>query len=115
MRIASVADVKAHLSSLLRDADKGPLIVTRNGRPVAVLLPVHDEDETSRLVLAYSPQFNAILDAARQRILETGGIPHDEFWRQVEREQGSDAQSGNQRKLDLAPAAARGGLQAPVE
>jgi hypothetical protein len=31
-----------------------------------------------------SPELRAILDAAEQRIQETGGIPHDEFWRQVD-------------------------------
>ena len=34
----------------------------------------------------YSPQFEAILQEARQEIVETGGIPHDEFWRQVDAE-----------------------------
>jgi uncharacterized protein (DUF433 family) len=33
-----------------------------------------------------SPELRAILDAAEQRIQETGGVPHDEFWRQVDAE-----------------------------
>jgi prevent-host-death family protein len=86
MRIASVADVKARFSAFLKASAKGPIVVTRNGRPVAVLLSVEDEDEIERLVLAYSPKFQAILKAARQRIRESGGIRHEDFWREVEAE-----------------------------
>src|SRR5207245_9709540 len=84
MKIASVADVKARLSAYLKDSQEGPVIVTRNGKAVAVLLAVTDEDELERLVLAHSPKFQALLDTSRRRIEKTGGIPHDVFWRPVE-------------------------------
>ncbi|MGQ9628414.1 MAG: type II toxin-antitoxin system Phd/YefM family antitoxin [Anaerolineae bacterium] len=45
MRIASVADVKARFSAYLKASEEGPIIVTRNGKPVAVLLSMTDEDE----------------------------------------------------------------------
>jgi prevent-host-death family protein len=86
MKIASVADVKARLSAYLKASQEGPVIVTRNGKPVAVLLAVTDEDELERLVLAHSPKFRALLDKSRRQIEETGGIPHDVFWREVEAE-----------------------------
>jgi prevent-host-death family protein len=86
MKIASVADVKARLSAYLRECRDGPVIVTRNGKPVAVLVAVTDEEELERLVLAHSPKFQALLDRSRRQIEETGGIPHDEFWREVEAE-----------------------------
>ncbi len=84
MKIASVADVKAHFSTFLKDSKKGPVIVTRNGRPAAVLLSVEDEDELDRLTLAYSPKLQKILTLARQQIKEHGGIPHTDFWKEVE-------------------------------
>src|SRR6266852_2133026 len=86
MKIASVADVKARLSAYLKESQEGPVIVTRNGKPVAVLLAVTDEDELERLVLAHSPKFQAILEKSRRQIEATGGIPHDVFWREVEAE-----------------------------
>ncbi len=55
------------------------MIVTRNGKPVAVLLAITDDDELERLVLAHSPKFRAMLDNSRRQIEETGGIPHDQF------------------------------------
>ncbi len=86
MKIASVADVKARLSAYLKESQKGPVIVTRNGKAVAVLVAVTDEDELERLVLAHSPKFQALLDKSRRQIEETGGTPHKQFWREVEAE-----------------------------
>jgi prevent-host-death family protein len=86
MTIASVADIKARLSAYLKKSQEGPVIVTRNGKAVAVLLAVTDDDELERLVLAHSPKFQALLDRSRRQIEETGGIPHDQFWREVEAE-----------------------------
>jgi prevent-host-death family protein len=84
MKIASVAEVKARLSSFLDASATGPVVVTRNGKAVAVLLGVHNDDELERLVLAHSPKLRAILDAADRRIDQGAGIGHEEFWRQVE-------------------------------
>jgi prevent-host-death family protein len=84
MKIASVADVKARLSGYLNESREGPVIVTRNGKPVAVLLAVTDEDELERLVLAHSPKFQAILEKSRRQIEKTGGINHEDFWRELD-------------------------------
>ncbi len=86
MKIASVADVKARLSAYLRESESGPVVVTRNGKAVAVLLAMTDEDELERLILAHSPKFRAMLDKSRRQIEEKGGIPHEQFWREVETE-----------------------------
>jgi len=87
MKIAPVADVKARFSSYLGASENGPVVVTRNGRPVAVLLSVQDDDEElERLVLAYSPRFQAILQADRQQIRDGYGIPHEDFWQEMEAE-----------------------------
>ena len=54
--------------------------LSRYGRPVGVLLGITDEDETERLVLAYSSTGREILPQGRREIRETGGISHEEFW-----------------------------------
>jgi prevent-host-death family protein len=84
MKIASVAEVKARLSSYLKATAAGPVVVTRNGKAVAVLVGVQDDEEVERLLLAHSPKLRAILDAADRRIDEGTGIAHEEFWQQVE-------------------------------
>src|SRR5437660_9765582 len=97
MKMVSAADVKARLSAYLKESQEGPVIVTRNGKPVAVLLAVTDEDELERLVLAHSPKFRALLDKSHRQIEETGGIPHEEFWRQVE----AETREGDQKKRSV--------------
>ncbi len=84
MKIASVAQIKSQLSSFLKAAADGPVVVTRNGKPVAVILGVQDEDEIERLLLAYSPRLQSILEASRKQIREGDVLTHDEFWKEVE-------------------------------
>ncbi len=86
MKIAPIADIKARFSLYLKESEQGPIIVTRNGKPVAVLLSVDDEEELERLVLAYSPKFQGILQAAKRQIRDRGGIEHRDFWKDVESE-----------------------------
>ena len=86
MKIASVAEVKAKFSEYLRESKEGPVVVTKNGRPVAVLLAVEDEEELERLLLAYTPRLRQILQAAEQQIREGKGQRHEEFWAEVESE-----------------------------
>ena len=84
MNIVPVADVKARLSAYLKKCEDGPVIITKNGRPVAVLIAALDEQELERLVLAHTPRFRRLLDAARERIQQTGGVKHKNFWQAVE-------------------------------
>jgi prevent-host-death family protein len=84
MKTASVAEVRARLSTYLKESAAAPVVVTRDGKAVAVLLGVEDDEELERLLLAHSRGLRAILDAADRRIYEGAGIGHDEFWQQVE-------------------------------
>jgi prevent-host-death family protein len=84
--MVSVADVKAKFNGYLIVSEQGPVIVTKNGKPVAMLLSIRDEEEIERMVLAYSPKFQGILDIAEKQIREGKGIKHDEFWREIEAE-----------------------------
>jgi prevent-host-death family protein len=81
MKIASIADVKAHFSAYVHASEQGPVVVTRNGKAVAVLLAVGDDEELERLVMTHSPRLRRILDAARQRIEAGKGVPAEEFWK----------------------------------
>jgi len=84
MKIAPVAEVKAQFSAYLKAAEEGPVIVTRHGKAVAVLLSVEDDDELERLVLAYTPRFQETLEAGRKQLREAEGIRHAEFWQDIE-------------------------------
>jgi prevent-host-death family protein len=86
MKIASVADVKARFSAFLKSSQEGPVVVTRNGKPVAVLLSVADEEDVERLLLAYSPKFQNILQTAEQQIRDGKGIHHTDFWNEIDKQ-----------------------------
>jgi len=81
MKIAPVADVKARFSAYLKESEEGPVVVTRNGKPVAVLISMEDEEELERIILAYSPKFQSLLEKSRKQIQDKGGIPHQDFWK----------------------------------
>ncbi len=85
MKIATVAEVKARFSAFLKESEEGgPVVVTRNGKPVAVLVGVQDEDEIERLLMAYSPRLRAILDRSQDQLATEQPLSHDEFWSEVE-------------------------------
>jgi prevent-host-death family protein len=84
MKIASLADVKTHFSRYVKASADGPVVVTRNGKPVVVMLAVTDQDDLERLMMAHSPRLQAISAAARKRIQAGQGIPYEQFWAEVE-------------------------------
>ena len=97
MKIASVAEIKSQFSSFLKASEAGPIVVTRNGRPVAVILGVQDEDEIERLLMAYCPRLQAILEASRKQIREGDVLTHDEFWKEIEGSRIATRRNGKRR------------------
>lgn len=83
MKIASVADVKAKFSAYVKASGQSPVVITRNGKAVAAIIPLSDEDDLERLMVGYSPKLRAILSAARRRIAGGQAIPHEQFWREA--------------------------------
>ena len=83
MKIASVADVKARFSAYIKSTSQGPVVVTRNGKAVAALIPLADDEDIERLMMGYSPKLRAILTASRRQISTGNGIEHDRFWRET--------------------------------
>lgn len=91
MTIAPLADVKARLSAYLEQCEReGPVVITRNGRPVAVLLAPVDNDDLEGLLLARSPRFQALLERSRRSIQSGKGLTHKDFWKTVAQRRKSD-------------------------
>jgi len=84
MKIVPLADAKAKLSAYVDEcAAKGPILITRNGKPAAVLIAPTDEDDLDRLMLARSPRFQALLAKSRKSIAAGHGLSSDQFWKAV--------------------------------
>ncbi len=68
MRIENIREVKAKLSRIVRDLPKeGSLIITRNGRACAVLMPVTDETDLEAIAISQNRGFWKLYDQSLQR------------------------------------------------
>ena len=86
MKIAALADVKAHLSAYVDECEnEGPVIITRNGKAAAVLLAPKDDDDLERLILAHSRRFQHLLEKSRRSLKAGKGVSHDKLWKTVAR------------------------------
>jgi prevent-host-death family protein len=67
MKIESLREVKAKLSRIIRDlpSDRS-VVITKNGRPCAVLFPVTEETDLESLLLAQNKDFWRMFDRAHR-------------------------------------------------
>ena len=84
MKIAPLAEVKTKLSAYIEQAEKeGPIIITRNGKAVAVIIAPVDDDDLESLILMRSPRFQALLERSRKSLKSGRGLSSEQFWRTV--------------------------------
>ncbi len=84
MRIIPVADAKARFSVYLKICqNEGPVVITRKGKSVAVLVAPEDDDDLERLLLARSPRFQSLLNKSRRSVKAGKGMSRASFWEAV--------------------------------
>ncbi len=84
MKVLPFSDIKTKFINYLIGRDKEPIIITRNKKKIAMLLFIEDEDEMERLELNYSSEFKEIINESKGQISDSKGIPHDDFWKEME-------------------------------
>lgn len=94
MKIIAVEKTDLSLKAALALAKKEPVIVTRNGKPLASVKSLSGSDWES-VSLANNPQFLAIIEKSRRSLKKDGGLTLD----QVRQELGLRP-SRRRRKLD---------------
>lgn len=68
MRSQDIEDVKAELSQIVCELpEEGSLVITRNGQPCAVLMPVHEETDLEVVALSQNQSFLKPYDQAVER------------------------------------------------
>jgi prevent-host-death family protein len=83
MKSASASRVAAQFNDFLDASEEEPVLVTRNGKPVAVLMSVRTKAEAERLAASPPHSLRAIFQQASKQIEQGEGIPHERFWEQV--------------------------------
>ncbi len=82
MTVASLAEIKAKFSAYLQQAEaSGPVVVTRKGRAVAVIVAPADDADLEGILLSRSPRFRSLLSKSRRSIASGRGETHEGFWR----------------------------------
>lgn len=65
MKIESLREVKNNFSSVIEQLTKtGPVVITKNGKSRAILLPVDESTDLEGLLLSASPRFWKLFDRA---------------------------------------------------
>jgi prevent-host-death family protein len=73
MKIQNVRDVKMRLNRIIKDLPKtGSVVITKNGRPCAALLPVTEETDLEALALSHNERFWRMFDASIARAEKEG-------------------------------------------
>jgi prevent-host-death family protein len=67
MRTMSARDAKNHFGELLMDAQRAPVTIEKNGKPVAVMLSYEEHEEVERMKLAWLKAAIAEAEDAAER------------------------------------------------
>ena len=74
MKQVPLSEAKDDLSGLLRAAEKEEIVITRDGKPVGVLIGFGSEDEWIDYQLERDPRFLARIERARANLRAGRGI-----------------------------------------
>lgn len=83
MKIASVKEVKDKLSQFLKTAETEDIVITKNGRPNAVLHHL-GEDELEDYLLEHDPKFRRKIETRWKQYLQKGGRSLEEILKELE-------------------------------
>jgi len=87
MKAAPITQIRTKFDAYSDACREEPVLVTKEGKMIAVLVSVANEDELKRLLPAANPaELRNILDTGKQQIMEGRGIRHEDFWQEMEAE-----------------------------
>ncbi len=82
MKIASVKEVKDHLSQYLKTAEKEDVVITKNGKPSAIIHHL-GEDEIEDYLLEHDAKFRAKIEKRWKDYLTKGGRSIEDILRSL--------------------------------
>lgn len=84
MKTVEVSKATLPLSDYTKGVKKEPVIITKEGRPVAALVSLPNTD-IETVSLSNNPKFIALIERSRARQKSEGGISSEEMRRRLER------------------------------
>jgi len=82
MRYAGVKELKQRTMDLLRESERGDIIITAYGKPAAILHHVTEEDVADYLI-ENDPEFRSKIEKAYAEYLSLGGIEAGELLKKL--------------------------------
>ena len=89
MRFASVEELKQKTMDILKESEKGDIIVTAYGKPVAILHHINDDDLADYLV-ENDPAFRNRIEEAAAEYAAGAGISADEMIKKLKKNRGKN-------------------------
>jgi prevent-host-death family protein len=84
MKTVEVSKATQPLSDYTKGVKKEPVIITKEGRPVAALVSLPNAD-IETVSLSNNPRFIALIERARARQKSEGGVSSEEMRRRLEK------------------------------
>ena len=78
MKKIEIAKASGPLSEYAREAKKDPIVVVKNGKPVAAVVALRNTD-VETVSLSTNKKFLAIIERSRSRLKKEGGISAKEL------------------------------------
>jgi prevent-host-death family protein len=76
MKVENIKEVKARFNRIVSDLPiEGSVIITKNGRPCAVLMPITKDTDLEILALSHNKRFWSLYDAALEKAHREGWTP----------------------------------------
>jgi prevent-host-death family protein len=73
MKVVEKVQATATLAAYMEDVGNGPLVVTHQGKPVAVLMPIENAD-LETVALSTNRQFIELVERSRARVRAEGAV-----------------------------------------
>jgi len=88
MKIESLREVRNNFSEVIEELPQtGPVVVTKNGKSRALLVPIDESTDLETLILSHSPRFWTLFDhAATEERIPFEALPQaddDAAWKQL--------------------------------
>jgi prevent-host-death family protein len=68
MKMIPMSEAKNKLSSIVEEAANTPVVLTRNGKAVAVIIAPENDADLERLVMSRSKRLQRLLSESREQI-----------------------------------------------